>query len=253
MPFTANVLSLFQKRVQVSVLLGAGHRHGGHDAGLPALGQRARHSAAPGPAAAQPEQPLLRPAQVRLGLPPPVGRLRTPVLLTPPPHQYLRSMRGTGGFILKGRSGPMTLSFFCRLIMALGRKAMAATSSASRALRHLPCPPLPPHSLWFLDAVSVVQRGGLCLEPWLVLPSFVGSCPLPKPSTSGLCLSNSENPCASCLIGDLGWVTWPLCSHHHLAWDSLSPVLFLQTATSPFSNDPSPFTFMPVFRAAKPN
>ena len=111
MPFTVNVLSLFQKRVQVSVLLGTGHRHGGHDAGLLALGQRARHGAAPGPAAAQPEQPLLRPAQVRLGLPPPVGWLRTPVL-TLPPHQHLRSMLGTGGFILKGRSGPTTLSFF---------------------------------------------------------------------------------------------------------------------------------------------
>lgn len=81
MPFTANVLSLFQKWVQVSILLGAGHRHGRHDAGLPALGQRARHGAAPGPAAAQPEQPLLRPAQVRLGLPTPrpapVGQLWT--------------------------------------------------------------------------------------------------------------------------------------------------------------------------------
>lgn len=69
MPFTVNVLSLFQKRVQVSVLLSTGHRHGRHDAGLLALGQRARHGAAPGPPAAQPEQPLLRPAQVRLGLP----------------------------------------------------------------------------------------------------------------------------------------------------------------------------------------
>lgn len=167
-------------------------------------------------------------------------------------------MLGTGGFILKGRSDPMTLSFFCQPIMALGKKTTVAASSASRALRHLPCLPYPPHSLWLLDAVSIVQRGGLCLELWHVLPSFVESCPCPKPCTSGLRLSNSENPCASFLSDQgLGWVKWPLCSHHHhLAWDSLSlghTILFLQTATSPFSNDPLPFAFMPAFRTTKPN
>lgn len=55
---------LFQKRVQVSLLLCARHRDGGHDKGLFALGQREGHRAAAGAPAAEPQQPLLRLAQV---------------------------------------------------------------------------------------------------------------------------------------------------------------------------------------------
>lgn len=61
---SARTPCLFQERVQVPLLLCAGHRHGGHDEGLPALGQREGHGAAPGAPAAEPQQPLLRAAQV---------------------------------------------------------------------------------------------------------------------------------------------------------------------------------------------
>ena len=82
MLLSVNVSSLFQKRVQVPLLLRTGHRDGGHDAGLPALGQRAGHGAAPGAAASQPQQPLLRLAQVRARPARPPPRLRTPLPLT---------------------------------------------------------------------------------------------------------------------------------------------------------------------------
>lgn len=57
-------LSVFQEWIQVPLLLSTCHRDGRHDAGLPALGQRAWHCAATGAAAAQPQQPLLCSAQV---------------------------------------------------------------------------------------------------------------------------------------------------------------------------------------------
>lgn len=56
--------SLRQKWLQVPVLLGARHRHGGHDTRIPAVGQRRRDDPAPGTPHAVSQQPLLRLPQV---------------------------------------------------------------------------------------------------------------------------------------------------------------------------------------------
>lgn len=53
-----------QERIQVPVLFGKSHRHGRHDEGLPALGQRAGNHAPHGPGAAQSQQPFLGLSQV---------------------------------------------------------------------------------------------------------------------------------------------------------------------------------------------
>lgn len=201
MPFTANVSSLFQKRIQVSVLLGAGHWHGGHDAGLPALGQRARHGTAPGPAAAQPEQPLLRPAQVRFGLPSPPTPRPAPVGLSC--SLILPTNTSAPCWALEGSSSRADLTPRPSASSVGPSWPSGEKPQRLRARRHglsAACLVfLPPHSLWLPDVVSIVQRGGLCLEPWHVLPSFVGSCLRPKPCASGLRLNNFENPCASFL------------------------------------------------------
>jgi hypothetical protein len=81
---------IFQEWLQVSLLFGTCHWDGGHDEGLPALGQREGHGASTGPASAQPEQPLLRLAQVLPSQPAPCTDLPASLVLPLPHHQLSR-------------------------------------------------------------------------------------------------------------------------------------------------------------------
>lgn len=146
-------------------------------------------------------------------------------------------MLGTGGFILKGRSGPHDP----QLLLSAHRGPSGESHSGRearrpRALRCLPC--LSPASF------SLAPGCGLhCPERWLLLGALARAAllvellPPPKPCASGLRLSNPENPCASFLSDrDLGWVKWPPVAT--TTWPgTLNPgrtVLFLQTTPAHF-------------------
>lgn len=57
----------FQKRLQVPVLFSPGHRDGGHDQRVPALGERQGHHPPQGPTHAVPQQLVLCLTQVSTG------------------------------------------------------------------------------------------------------------------------------------------------------------------------------------------